>query len=376
MAASRTSEDLEARRVNGDLVLNVRRNPEDIDLDDSMTSVNLSNTSWVAKLNVSNNSEEEKLNVNSVPTNVNLEASNTSVDVKSHVSSTYKDVKLEDNSNPKNVKLNVSSTSEDVKLEAISTIKEKELDEKDLMYRIDLINEIASNDSDNIQAQKHAWKELLNLIDQAQRVDKVQHLLCNVDDIEEYIDALEEKERLNLYMMVKPSTSSFHVDINEEEINKDLIDKEVTNKENMNKEEMNKGATIESEDTEDKTESPFKVPSPCPPLGKKRKTIAEVRGRNRRCAATSRARKENVDPNPTVEDEDNEKYCDSGWCHFNQISIGEMVQCDGCDGWFHFDCVCLTEAPSGKWYCPTCKSRWTDQPSQKPTRKRSGRKSN
>ena len=34
-----------------------------------------------------------------------------------------------------------------------------------------------------------------------------------------------------------------------------------------------------------------------------------------------------------------------------------MVECDGrsCTfQWFHFDCVGITEAPEGKWYCDDC----------------------
>jgi len=34
-----------------------------------------------------------------------------------------------------------------------------------------------------------------------------------------------------------------------------------------------------------------------------------------------------------------------------------MVACDGTDcpyEWFHYECVGLTEPPTGVWYCPDC----------------------
>lgn len=52
-----------------------------------------------------------------------------------------------------------------------------------------------------------------------------------------------------------------------------------------------------------------------------------------------------VDPNEPT-------YC---LCH--QVSFGEMVGCDNSDcpiEWFHFQCVGLSQKPTGKWYCPKC----------------------
>ncbi|EJW76061.1 PHD-finger family protein [Wuchereria bancrofti] len=52
-----------------------------------------------------------------------------------------------------------------------------------------------------------------------------------------------------------------------------------------------------------------------------------------------------VDPNEPT-------YC---ICH--QVSHGQMIMCDNkqCPiEWFHFQCVGLTEAPKGKWYCERC----------------------
>uniref|UniRef100_A0A0R3QK12 PHD domain-containing protein n=1 Tax=Brugia timori TaxID=42155 RepID=A0A0R3QK12_9BILA len=40
-----------------------------------------------------------------------------------------------------------------------------------------------------------------------------------------------------------------------------------------------------------------------------------------------------------------------------QVSHGQMIMCDNkqCPiEWFHFQCVGLTEAPKGKWYCERC----------------------
>ncbi|ODQ50903.1 hypothetical protein SAICODRAFT_40817, partial [Saitoella complicata NRRL Y-17804] len=34
-----------------------------------------------------------------------------------------------------------------------------------------------------------------------------------------------------------------------------------------------------------------------------------------------------------------------------------MIQCDGCDDWFHGTCVKINEVDEGlidKWYCPGC----------------------
>uniref|UniRef100_H2Y677 Inhibitor of growth protein n=1 Tax=Ciona savignyi TaxID=51511 RepID=H2Y677_CIOSA len=45
------------------------------------------------------------------------------------------------------------------------------------------------------------------------------------------------------------------------------------------------------------------------------------------------------------------------YCLCNQVSYGEMVGCDNdkCPiEWFHYGCVGLNQAPTGKWYCPQC----------------------
>lgn len=53
------------------------------------------------------------------------------------------------------------------------------------------------------------------------------------------------------------------------------------------------------------------------------------------------------------------------YCYCRQISYGEMVECEGEDcpyGWFHFQCVGLSDAPKGQWRCPDC---------EKPVRRKS-----
>ena len=45
------------------------------------------------------------------------------------------------------------------------------------------------------------------------------------------------------------------------------------------------------------------------------------------------------------------------YCICQERDEGDMVQCDGhsCTiQWFHFECVGITEAPKGKWYCDVC----------------------
>jgi len=45
------------------------------------------------------------------------------------------------------------------------------------------------------------------------------------------------------------------------------------------------------------------------------------------------------------------------YCSCQRISFGEMIACENeaCPiEWFHYECVGLTEEPTGKWYCPMC----------------------
>ncbi|KRZ76758.1 Bardet-Biedl syndrome 2 -like protein [Trichinella papuae] len=47
------------------------------------------------------------------------------------------------------------------------------------------------------------------------------------------------------------------------------------------------------------------------------------------------------------------------YCYCNQPSYGSMVACDSLTckyEWFHYECVGVTEAPKGDWYCPDCHS--------------------
>ena len=35
-------------------------------------------------------------------------------------------------------------------------------------------------------------------------------------------------------------------------------------------------------------------------------------------------------------------------------SVDQMVQCDTCDAWFHFECAHLQGVPEGDWFCTNC----------------------
>ena len=46
------------------------------------------------------------------------------------------------------------------------------------------------------------------------------------------------------------------------------------------------------------------------------------------------------------------------YCLCKQEKYGQMIACDNnkCKNqWFHFDCVGLTDAPKGQWFCENCK---------------------
>ena len=59
---------------------------------------------------------------------------------------------------------------------------------------------------------------------------------------------------------------------------------------------------------------------------------------------------------PTVDsDSDVDSDCDENICR--EIPYGTMVACDAPNcpyEWFHFDCVGLSEEPSGEWFCSEC----------------------
>lgn len=53
------------------------------------------------------------------------------------------------------------------------------------------------------------------------------------------------------------------------------------------------------------------------------------------------------------------------YCLCSGVSSGPMVACDGpgCQvEWFHFECVGLTEAPKGNWYCGKCEQNAAARP--------------
>ena len=43
-------------------------------------------------------------------------------------------------------------------------------------------------------------------------------------------------------------------------------------------------------------------------------------------------------------------YCNCG----APDSMDEMIQCDNCDKWWHFQCARIKDAPDNNWYCPKC----------------------
>lgn len=36
-------------------------------------------------------------------------------------------------------------------------------------------------------------------------------------------------------------------------------------------------------------------------------------------------------------------------------SLDEMIQCDKCDAWLHFQCAGVQQAPDDCWYCSSCR---------------------
>ncbi len=60
-------------------------------------------------------------------------------------------------------------------------------------------------------------------------------------------------------------------------------------------------------------------------------------------------------PNPFEDPERLYCYCR---CPYDEVS--QMIGCDANDcpyEWFHFECVGISEAPEGQWYCPECRLR-------------------
>ncbi|RIA82015.1 hypothetical protein C1645_881288 [Glomus cerebriforme] len=48
------------------------------------------------------------------------------------------------------------------------------------------------------------------------------------------------------------------------------------------------------------------------------------------------------------------------YCFCRRPEFGNMIQCDHprCENaWYHWDCVGLTQQPSGQWFCPDCEFR-------------------
>lgn len=63
-----------------------------------------------------------------------------------------------------------------------------------------------------------------------------------------------------------------------------------------------------------------------------------------------------VHPAPSFEDPDR-LYC---YCRCPYDEVSQMIGCDASDcpyEWFHFECVGISEAPEGTYYCPECRLR-------------------
>lgn len=61
-------------------------------------------------------------------------------------------------------------------------------------------------------------------------------------------------------------------------------------------------------------------------------------------------------PVPSFEDPDR-LYC---YCRCPYDEVSQMIGCDASDcpyEWFHFECVGISEAPEGTYYCPECRLR-------------------
>lgn len=63
-----------------------------------------------------------------------------------------------------------------------------------------------------------------------------------------------------------------------------------------------------------------------------------------------------IHPVPSFEDPDR-LYC---YCRCPYDEVSQMIGCDASDcpyEWFHFECVGISEAPEGTYYCPECRLR-------------------
>jgi PHP family Zn ribbon phosphoesterase len=56
-------------------------------------------------------------------------------------------------------------------------------------------------------------------------------------------------------------------------------------------------------------------------------------------------------------------YFGIAYCSCDGPEEGQMIFCDNstCSvKWFHYDCVDITEAPEGSWFCPQCTAEVKD----------------
>ncbi|XP_022169997.1 inhibitor of growth protein 3-like [Myzus persicae] len=62
----------------------------------------------------------------------------------------------------------------------------------------------------------------------------------------------------------------------------------------------------------------------------------------------------------TTDDDKIDEYHNLRYCICNEVAYGEMIACDNrkCPReWFHYSCVGIQSAPTGKWYCLDCASK-------------------
>ena len=54
----------------------------------------------------------------------------------------------------------------------------------------------------------------------------------------------------------------------------------------------------------------------------------------------------------------NVSVADTKWCYCHDEEHGDMIGCDNQNckvQWFHYECVGISLAPKGKWYCKNCR---------------------
>lgn len=76
----------------------------------------------------------------------------------------------------------------------------------------------------------------------------------------------------------------------------------------------------------------------------------------------------NIEVGPSQDPDLNKEICPLCTIPYDDSSPSRMIQCDGCDFWYHFSCANISRKPNkrSKWFCPNCSS--TTLSSQAPGR--------